>query len=48
MPLKKLKIGVSACLLGMKYRYDGTSKLDQRIRSGSVPVTSSMPFSSYA
>ena len=31
MPLKKLKIGVSACLLGMKYRYDGTSKLDQRI-----------------
>ena len=31
MPLKKLKIGVSACLLGMKYRYDGTSKLDPRI-----------------
>ena len=31
MPLKKLKIGVSACLLGMKYRYDGTDKLDQRI-----------------
>ena len=31
MPLKKLKIGVSACLLGMKYRYDGTDKLDRRI-----------------
>ena len=31
MPLKKLKIGVSACLLGMKYRYDGTDKLDARI-----------------
>ena len=31
MPLKKLKIGVSACLLGMKYRYDGTDKLDHRI-----------------
>ena len=31
MPLKKLKIGVSACLLGMKYRYDGTDKLDPRI-----------------
>ena len=31
MPLKKLKIGVSACLLGIKYRYDGTDKLDRRI-----------------
>ena len=29
--MKKLKIGVSACLLGMKYRYDGTDKLDARI-----------------
>lgn len=31
MPLKKLKIGISACLLGMRYRYDGQSKLDRRV-----------------
>lgn len=31
MPLKKLKIGVSACLLGMRFRYDGKCKLDQRV-----------------
>lgn len=31
MPLKKLKIGVSACLLGMHCRYDGGTKLDARI-----------------
>lgn len=31
MPLKKWKIGVSACLLGLHCRYDGGTKLDPRI-----------------
>lgn len=31
MPLKKLKIAVSACLLGMRYRYDGQAKLNKEL-----------------
>ena len=31
MSRKKLKIGVSACLLGIKCRYDGKAKGDPRI-----------------
>ena len=31
MPRKKLKIGVSACLLGIKCRYDGKAKGDPQI-----------------
>ena len=32
--MRKLKIGVSACLIGLKYRYDGTSKMDSRLIEG--------------
>ena len=28
---RKTRIGISACLLGFQYRYDGTSKFDARI-----------------
>lgn len=28
---KKIRIGISACLMGFQYRYDGTSKKDARI-----------------
>ena len=28
---RKIRIGISACLLGFQYRYDGTSKFDSRI-----------------
>ena len=31
MKQKKLKIGISACLMGFRYRYDGLSKLDRRV-----------------
>ena len=31
MPKKRFKVGISACLLGLKYRYDGTSKFNQEI-----------------
>lgn len=29
--MKKPKIAISACLIGLKYRYDGTSKMDASI-----------------
>jgi len=29
--MKKLKIGISACLIGLKYRYDGDSRLSREI-----------------
>lgn len=29
--MKKIKIAISACLIGLKYRYDGTSKFSQNI-----------------
>ncbi len=29
--MKKLKIGISACLIGLKYRYDGASRFSQTI-----------------
>lgn len=29
--MKKLKIGVSACLIGLKFRYDGCSKFSQTL-----------------
>ncbi len=29
--MKKLKIGVSACLIGLKYRYDGSSRMDAEL-----------------
>jgi len=29
--IKKLKIGVSACLIGLKYRYDGESKINREL-----------------
>ena len=28
---KKVRIGISACLMGFRYRYDGTSKMDPGI-----------------
>ncbi len=31
MTQKRFKVGISACLLGLKYRYDGTSKFNQEI-----------------
>lgn len=31
MNQKKIKVGISACLLGLKYRYDGTSKTNYEI-----------------
>lgn len=44
IPRKKLKIAVSACLIGLKYRYDGTSKMNMTIidafrdRADFIPV----------
>ncbi len=32
MPLKKIKIGISSCLLGNNVRYDGGNKLDPYLR----------------
>lgn len=29
--MKKLKVGVSACLIGLKYRYDGSSKFAKEL-----------------
>lgn len=29
--VKRLKIGVSACLIGLKYRYDGESKINREL-----------------
>jgi len=31
MSVKKLKIGISACLMGFRYRYDGLSKIDREV-----------------
>ena len=44
IPRKKLKIAIRACLIGLKYRYDGTSKMDMAIinafkdRADFIPV----------
>ena len=29
--MKKIRIAVSACLIGLKYRYDGTSRMNMDI-----------------
>ncbi len=32
--MKKVKLGISACLLGQEVRYDGGQKLDQKLNDG--------------
>ena len=31
MPPKKIKVGISACLMGFRYRYDGLTKMDRKV-----------------
>jgi len=40
---KRFKVGISACLLGLKYRYDGTSKFNQEIVDALKDVVDFIP-----
>ncbi len=31
MPPEKIKVGISACLMGFRYRYDGMTKMDHKV-----------------